>query len=406
MKVLLLSNLFPTSRDPVRGLFTLQLAQALSRQGSVHVVVPLPWIGNDPLSRTLFPARTREFGGLAPEMSFGDVHATYARYPLLPKVSRRWHARSMYWGIAATVRRLHRETGFDVVNAHWLDPDGIAAAWLARDLGIPVVLTALGCDVNMYAHDPQRRGSILGAIAQAAAVTTVSEPLKQGLVDEGVSAAKIAVIPNGVDTERFRPRARAECRAALGLPQDAPLIVCVSRLSEEKGVDVLARAFAEVRSAVPGAMLALVGAGPLQADIERGVAAAGLGDSLRLVGAVPHEQVALWIGAGNVSCLPSLREGHPNAAMEALASGRPLVASRVGALPGMIQPATGLLVEPGDAGALARALITALGAVWSDEAISASVRDGSWQRAAREYLRVYGDALRNTARIDGAVSLN
>ena len=117
MKVLLLSNLFPTSRDPVRGLFTLQLAQAMSCVGLVHVVVPLPWIGNDLLSRALSPDRAREFGGLQGEKSFGDVRATYARYILIPKVSRRWHARSMYLGIASTVRRLHREIGFDVINA-------------------------------------------------------------------------------------------------------------------------------------------------------------------------------------------------------------------------------------------------------------------------------------------------
>lgn len=406
MKVLLLSNLFPTSRDPVRGLFTLQLAQAMSRQDTVHVVVPLPWIGNDPLSRALFPGRTREFGGLQPELRFGDVRATYARYFLIPKVSQRWHARSMYWGIASTVRRLHREIGFDVVNAHWLDPDGVVAAWLARDLNLPLVVTGLGCDVNVYAHEGPRRASILEAIAAAAAVTTVSEPLKQGLVEEGVPASKIAVIPNGVDTELFRPRARSDCRAALGLPQDAHLIVCVSRLSEEKGVDVLVRAFAQVRVRLPGAMLALVGAGPLQAELEREAAALGLRDSLRLVGAVTHEQVAQWIGACDVSCLPSLREGHPNAAMEALASGRALVASRVGALPGMIQPATGRLVEPGDAAALSAALIDALGAPWNDETIAASVRESSWQRAAREYLRVYNVAVRTTARTDGAVSLN
>jgi teichuronic acid biosynthesis glycosyltransferase TuaC len=406
MKVLLLSNLFPTSRDPVRGLFTLQLAQAMSRQGPVHAIVPLPWIGNDPISRVLFPGRTREFGGLQREMTFGDVHATYARYLLVPKISRRWHAQSMIWGIAPTVRRLHRAIGFDVINAHWLDPDGIAAAWLAHNLHIPLVLTGLGCDVNIYAHDEQRRASILDAIAASAAVTTVSEPLRQGLVDEGVPASKITVIPNGVDTERFRPRPKAECRAALGLPHDAPLIVCVSRLSDEKGVDVLVRAFAQVRAMVPGATLALVGAGPLQADIEREAAALRLGGSLRLVGAVPHEQVAMWLGAGDVSCLPSLREGHPNAAMEALASGRPLVASRVGALPGMIQPGTGRLVEPGDAVALSQALVSALGISWNDETIAASVREGSWQRAAREYQRVYDQAVRTTARIDEAVSLN
>lgn len=406
MKVLLLSNLFPTSRDPVRGLFTLQLAQAMSREGPVHVVVPLPWIGNDPVSRALFPQRVREFGGLEREMRFGDVRATYVRYPLIPKLSRRWHARSMAWGIASTVRRLHREIGFDVINAHWLDPDGIAAARLARDLGIPLVLTGLGCDVNMYAHDGQRRTGILEAIEASAAVTTVSEPLKQGLVDEGVPAAKISVIPNGVDTERFRPRDRAECRRSLGLPSDARLIVCVSRLSEEKGVDVLVRAFAQVRSQVPGAMLALVGSGPLQAELEREALRLGLGDSLKLAGAVAHEQVALWIGAGDVSCLPSLREGHPNAAMEALASGRPLVASRVGALPGMVGAGTGLLVEPGDEAALSQALLAALGAPWDDQAIAASVREGSWARAAREYRRVYEGALRTTAQIEGRLSPN
>jgi glycosyltransferase involved in cell wall biosynthesis len=391
MRALLFSNLFPTSADPNRGLFTRQLAAELVRLCELEVAVPLPWFPPGRLAAQLAPARAREFGALAPRLDFDGVRANYPRYPLVPRLSERIHDRLMYLGVRDAIARRHRERPFDVINAHWLYPDGVAAARIGERLGIPVVLTALGCDVNDDLLRPAKRTRILAATRSAAAITTVSQPLADGLVAAGVPAAKISVIPNGVDTARFSLRDRDDARRLLGL-DTSPLIVCVSRLSHEKGVDLLVEAARSLVAARPDARVAVVGDGAEHAALEALIAEAGLAGRVRLVGAVPHAAVADWMTAADVVCMPSRREGHPNAAMEALACGRPLVASRTGALTSLVGDSRGFTVPPGDVPALAAALVSALERRWDHAAIAASVRDESWARAAAGYFRVWQEA--------------
>lgn len=391
MRVLLFSNLFPTSGDPGRGLFTQQLAVELARLCNLEVAVPLPWFPSGRLAARLAPGYAREFGQLADRQDFAGVLATYPRYLMIPKLSERAHDRLMYLGVRGAIARRHRERPFDVINAHWLYPDGVAATQIGARLKLPVVLTGLGCDVNEDLKIPARRSRILEAAHAAAALTTVSQPLADALREAGVPGDRITVIPNGVDTTRFTLGAPAEARKALGLGTN-PLVVCVSRLSHEKGVDVLVEAARSLATTAPAARIAVVGEGSERASLAARIAEAGLGERVRLVGAVPHAMVAVWMTAADVVVMPSRREGHPNAAMEALACGRPLVASRVGALRELVTDARGITVPPGDASALAAALDSALTRSWDHAAIAASVREESWARAAAAYFRVLEQA--------------
>jgi glycosyltransferase involved in cell wall biosynthesis len=250
-----------------------------------------------------------------------------------------------------------------------------------------VVLTGLGCDVNEDLKIPARRARILEAAHAAAALTTVSQPLAEALREAGVPGDRITVIPNGVDTTRFALGEAAAARRTLGLGTN-PLVVCVSRLSHEKGVDVLVDAARSLATTAPAARIAVVGDGAERAALAARIAEAGLGERVRLVGAVPHAKVTLWMTAADVVVMPSRREGHPNAAMEALACGRPLVASRVGALGQLVTDMRGITVPPGDASALAAALASALTRSWDHAAIAASMREESWTRAAAAYFRV------------------
>jgi glycosyltransferase involved in cell wall biosynthesis len=158
----------------------------------------------------------------------------------------------------------------------------------------------------------------------------------------GVRARRWDVVPNGVDLSRWQPSSRREARARLGLP-DGPLVVCVGRLSRQKGQDVLLGAWADV----PGATLVLVGDGPL-----RDTLAAAAPSSVLLVGR--RDDVADWYAAADVVALPSRWEGLSLAVLEALACGRPVVATDVTGMRDVLGPAS--LVPPDDAAALAAAL--------------------------------------------------
>ncbi len=388
MNALLFSNLFPTAAEPTRGIFTLQLARELAKLCELHVAVPIPWFPRAAWAHRLLPEYGRRFGRVEPVAGSPGVTVSFPRYPLIPKISDAQHSKLMWLGVHRQIELLHRRVGLDVINAHWLYPDGVVAARVAARLGIPVVLTALGCDVNDFLLVPALRSQILAALRAASAVTAVSAPLADALTDAGVPPARISVIPNGVDTSRFRLQDSAVARTALGLSPGDPLIVCVSRLSAEKGVRYLLSAAALLKSRMRGVRIAIVGDGEERESLEALAAEGGVQDTTQFVGAVPHEDVATWLSAATVVCMPSVREGHPNAAMEALACGRPLVASRVGALPSMISSGTGLLVPPADPGALAEALEQALTQSWDADKIAASVRAASWEGAARAYAEV------------------
>jgi glycosyltransferase involved in cell wall biosynthesis len=388
MRLLILSNLFPTPAEPARGVFTGELVRHLTPLCDLTVVVPLPWFPNSRIARRLMPRYAAQFGGIPSSTLWHGAPVYYARYPLLPRLSESWHDRTMRLGIGGLVRRLHRTRAFDAINAHWLYPDGVVAVELARQLHVPVVLTALGSDVNKEMLEDVKRRRVVAAARRANAVTVVATELKDKLASAGVPAARIVVIGNGIDTKKFAVRDRAECRRRLGIAEGHKVIVCVARLSEEKGIAILLRAFASVRDQVPEARLFVIGEGPDRALLEELRRHLTCQSEMAFLGALPHERIPEWLGAADVACLPSFREGHPNAVMEALACGRPVVASRVGAVADHVSTDSGLLVEPGDPNALAAALRGALLTGWNAGRIAASVSSRTWDVVAHEYLQV------------------
>jgi glycosyltransferase involved in cell wall biosynthesis len=394
MRTLLFSNLFPTSADPLRGVFTLRLAQALQQLCTLRVAVPLPWFPSGRLARRFFPHHAHQFGGLAPSLHWDSVTADYWRYPLIPKLPQAFHPILMSMGIASRARHLLAEQHIDVINAHWMYPDGVVAAQLGRQFGIPVVLTGLGCDVNDKLLVPYKHRAILAAVHSAAAVTTVSRPLADVLIAAGADAAKITVIGNGVDTGVFKPGDRAAARLALGIPAAERIIVCIARLSEEKGVHILVQALHRLRAIEGNVSVVLIGAGAAEPQLRELAEQQQVTEFVKFAGTMQQSQIAVWLAAADVACMPSLREGHPNAAMEALASGRPLVASAVGALPELINEHSGLLCPPGDPAALAAALASALQRSWSAERIAAQVAGRGWRQSAETYVEIYERVLR------------
>ncbi len=393
MNLLLATNLFPTPGDPERGIFTLQLARRLQRHCRVTVVCPLPWFPDWKLTAGI--RKYAEFAGVPDNYIIDDVEIYAPRYPLIPKLSENLHAFFMRIGIQRTIARLHREIGFDVVNSQWLYPDSVAMGFITDKLKLPHVATGLGCDVNHDIYQPVKGESILNTLQNCPAITVVSNGLRQELVDNGVSADKIHVIPNGIDTEHFRIQDKNECRAQLGIEPGGPMLLYVGRLSEEKDPATMLRALQRLQSRDKPLSAYLVGDGPLMQELRELVRQLGLEQSVTFVGKVSHKLIDQWMGATDFLCLPSLREGCPNVILEALGSGRPVIASRVGAIPDVVTAHSGILFTPGDVEQLAEAMETALETLWSDTVIKASVSKLSWEAAAENYASVFRQVIDN-----------
>jgi glycosyltransferase involved in cell wall biosynthesis len=231
----------------------------------------------------------------------------------------------------------------DVVYAHYLFPAGAVAALASIAADAPLVLTAHGRDVRNI-------GAVRGvatltrlAARRAAAVVAVSDYLRRDLearLPELVG--RVEVIPSGVDLERFRGRDAREARREVGWEGCGPFFLSVGTLDERKNVVRLARAFERLGVG----SLAFVGDGPARASL------AGRA-SVRLVGRVPHADVAGWIAAADVVCQPSLLEPLGQVLLEAMASERSVVASRVGGAAELVPPEAGALVDPGSVESIA-----------------------------------------------------
>jgi glycosyltransferase involved in cell wall biosynthesis len=162
----------------------------------------------------------------------------------------------------------------------------------------------------------------------------------------------------------------------------------VGRLERSKGIVELMDAFERVRARVPGALLVLAGDGEAMRETTARAAGWGGDTAARVLGPIPHEDVARWMGACDLLTLPSVAEGTPNVVLEALASGRPVVATSVGGIPDVLaDERTGLLVPPRDASALADALVAALHASWDEDAVRAC-GPRSWAESARALREV------------------
>lgn len=382
-RILTFTSLYPSEARPRHGIFVETRLAAMQRIADVEacVVSPVPW----------FPFEHGRFGTYAKyartsraEVRLGN-RVFYPRYWTAPGVGMYVQPLTMALGALATLRKLVG-TGvfdFDVIDAHYLYPDGVAAAILARKLDKPLVITARGSDVNLLARYAWPRRLLRWAASEAHAIVTVSEALSKRLIELGVDASKITVARNGVDMERFAPVDQAAARQRLGLGTAGPIIASIGNLVTEKGHDVVIDAVRQL----PTVRLIIVGDGPERARLLDRVATNGLAARVLLLTAQPQHELKWIYGAADVVVLASMREGLPNVLLEAFACGRPVVATRVGGIPEIVtDPVAGRMIDERTPTAVANAVKEVLAAPNGATATRAFARRFEWPAAARSSL--------------------
>ena len=381
MRILVFTSLFPNQKRPDFGIFIFQRIFHLAQRpgNSVQVVAPVPYFP------TWIPSNHWGKYGLLPrEERVENLSVYHPRYALLPGLLMPLHGLLMFVGSFLLVRRLHRQDRFDCIDAHYVYPDGFAAVLLGKMLGLPAIVSARGTDINIFPSFPAIRPMIVWTLRKAAGIIAVSTALKNAMVDLGLPAEKICVIPNGVDIKRFHPLPQDEARRTLGLPKNGKIAVSVASLTEAKNHPLLISAFAKMVADSRDAKLFIVGDGPLRPALDRLICKLRIQEQVTLVGAKPNEELALWFSAADVSCLVSSREGWPNVIMESIACGTPVVATRVGGVPEIISsPELGVLAEQ-DRDSIAAALQSALDIEWDRNALALYAQLRGWDVVASE----------------------
>ncbi|MFO0759442.1 MAG: glycosyltransferase family 4 protein [Byssovorax sp.] len=379
MNVLVFTNLYPSTVDPTLGMFNQHTFNALARRCPVRVVAPIrAWARfNRPLD-VIRPLHEHYTG-------LDAIFPAYWSIPSAPVL----HGAGMYLSSYPWVSRLRRSFPFDVIVAAWAYPDAVAAARLAQRWDVPLVTAVLGSDVYelpraFFGLKPQ----IEWGLGRAQRVLSVSRAMADRVAELGVPRERVIVQHNGVDGERFAVRDRDASRDAVGLPHRRKVIGYVGNLRTEKGSDVLIEAMDHLvnKLGVKDPELVIVGSGELGPSLEKRVGALGLSSNVRFAGRKLHDEIPRWMNAFDVFCLPSRREGCPNVILEALASGKPVVASNVGGIPELVDEKNGILVPSESPAALAQAFKDALERSWDPEALRGSVQFLSWDAVGATYF--------------------
>ncbi len=284
----------------------------------------------------------------------------------------------------------HKRESFDLIHAYFLPQAGFVATYAGKYLNLPSVVSIRGNDIERAAFDPGKFSHVMYSLQNATAVTTNASILAKKA--KAFYDREIILIPNGIDTELFKPMARNETLAeALLLESDSKLsedvrlqnvIGFVGELREKKGLQTLLLAYAKVNKSMPSTLL-IVGEvrqgddKKLFDELKEGIP----NSKIIVTGQIPHKDLPAYYSLMDVFVHPSLRDGMPNAVLEAMACGKTVIATPVGGVTDVIEDnINGMLVNVNDADGLAEKIAEALSQPEKRKAVGRSAREAVLSR--------------------------
>lgn len=376
LRIAVVTHYFPSSAEPWQGRSAYQTLRLIARHADVQVFYP------NASYPSILKSRSRRFT-LDHSWSPPDVKTAYYDYPALPVISRPFNGNT-----AARVLLPHvRAFAPDLIFSCVLYPHGYTALKIAKALSVPAVAMAIGSDINRIA-DAISAMHTRTVLRKSDFILAVCDDLRKKAVGMGARPERSRAILNGCDLSTFHISDRLEARQKLCISADAQAIVYVGRMDVRKGLRELIEASVSLRAQYPKLQAYLVGDGPDQPIIQSAIDAGDAAGYIHVLPSCGFDAVAQWMTAADVVTLPSYMEGCPNVVLEALACGRPVVATNVGGIPEIMNDTCGRLVTPCDAGELALGISAVLDRPWDAAEIS-SVHGRSWHAVADEMLELF-----------------
>ncbi len=345
------------------------------------VVAPVAWFPLLGLLRLIKP----EFRPPVPKFEIQDgIEVYHPRFFSIPRYLKFLDGFFLAIGSYGTVKKIKERFDFDIIDSHFVFPDGHAASILGRWLKKPYTITLRG-QIAAISQTWLKKKLACSAMAGAAKVFSVSESLRQGAIAMGEPPEHVRVIGNGVDLTNFYPENLEHCRQRFGLPKTAKVLISVGGLTERKGFHRVIEHLPYLLEQFPDLHLVIAGGpspeGNWEEKLKRQTSELGLTDKVHFLGPVSPKELRHVYSAGNVFVLATRMEGWANVFLEAMACGLPVVTTRVGGNAEVVSsPSLGIVVTYGDKIALRDAIADSLRRSWDNQQIISYAKDNSWKK--------------------------
>ncbi len=377
------TNLYPLPWEPGRASFNRQQFHFLADNFDISVKVPVAW------TQLLAPKAKKQVESVPDD----KLSTHYFAYFFIPKIMRWSYGITQFISALSLIPELKGKNKPELILATWAFPDAMAAMLLGKVLKIPVLVKVHGSDINENSLITGVKCQIAWVFKRAAGVICVSQDLADKVKRLGASPETTQLVYNGVDTTKFLPQSQLQCRQQLKLNSDQKIILYVGNLKPAKGCVDLLEAFVQLNKQQAETVLVYVGSGACEQQIKQRALQLQLNEQVLLAGSRPHDSLPMWMNAADVVTLPSHNEGVPNVLLEAMACGKPVVATRVGGIPEIVPDFAGLLVEKQEPESLSDALQQALIQTWDKSRISGHAKQFTWDNNISQITQMIEQAI-------------
>lgn len=378
-----------------------QVIHLMNTGCEVRVIVPVPYVP------TILRGRNRwEVYENIPERDTIDMVSVY--YPRYLRLPGKWFhsisCYSQYWGIKKLVRSLIDEFKPNILHTHAATAPGYLGLMIKKMYDLPLICCLRGCDINTYPfYDRFSMYLTKKLISGADQLLSVSNALKKTANTIEKPKREIRVVYNGCDSDTFvfRKEYRTQIRNELGISEKDKVLIFIGSLSKEKGILELMAAFTKVNSTKANLHLVIIGNGPEQLRIQNIVASHNIETKVHIIGCRPHDEIPKYLSSADIFALPSHTEGLPNVVLEAMACELPVIATRVGGIPEVVEEGrSGILIDKKNVDSLKDAIESLIKNESMAKEMGINGRKNvennfSWYRNAKEVVQTYDEIINN-----------
>ena len=392
--LLVISDRYPHDKDTISSSFVKSQVDCMAKYFDKIYVISLTPNVPKCLSAFSFMNPRWQRDAFASNYRYNNINVYFAKHFTLPfDFSRKRRGDTAFAMVDKIIK--NEQIEFSFIHAHFIYPSGYVGAKLKEKYSRPLIITGHGHDIyDMPFKSPEWMARIKKILDFSDHIITPSKSNYDKLMQIGIPSEKVSVIPNGYDSTIFKRPSVNDARRKLNIPADKRVILSVGNLEIEKGHMYLVEAMEIVSKRRTDIVCFIVGSGGKKKELIRLINRLEVNNFLKLVGSKPHDEIPMWMNACDVFVLPSLSESFGIVQIEAMACGKPVVATKNGGSEEIvIEDKLGILVEPKDPEGLLQAILVALEVEWDAEYIREYSKQFAWERIAEKIVKVYEEVL-------------